>query len=259
MKMRGHKNSVIITIASLLCLSMFSMLITQLFAIHDIAIDIDPLVSDTIQLNIQRTIHDSLKTQSMKSIVRALCEQYSCIKNITCSYAIAHTASLTIVARVPVYAANSTHIITEDGHWVMRSLYQPWAIRQLITVMVPPHFMHDVVMQEKINSALYKCVTSAVFTQYVLCIHDEMNFCLHDKENSTFSVVFNNTKIPDTTCLHQCQIIKEELKIKGELIKKQWIADVRFENQIILSRSSIACKRGLDAEKGGYHDGACIF
>ena len=58
-----------------------------------------------------------------------------------------------------------------------------------------------------------------------------------DKTNKNFAILFNDFVVPDDRLLAYCLYIKNELHARGEFnrkVPKNWVADIRFKDQIVV-------------------------
>lgn len=87
-----------------------------------------------------------------------------------------------------------------------------------------------------------------LFAPYTITWIDEYTARLSDKEQPRFAIQFNAQKIPDEKMFAYCGMIKNLLQERGsfEGRKKQtrWIADIRFERQVILFSEDKGVTRG---------------
>jgi hypothetical protein len=243
--------------------------VSHVFCVSDYQVTIDSLLASSVQNQLQTFVAHAIKNQSMQSIIKEISKN-PCIQSVTCSYAVAHQADLAIIARVPRYVINNAYVITDDGTWTAQSLYSLPVTQYLVRLVLPNNFVGQEVIQKRVNDLL-KQIPPTVLKTHLFCMHDEMSFCLHDKQDPWFSIVFNHLNVPTYESFIHCEMIKNELKEKEECAKKfLWAADIRFENQIIvsMSRTNMSCIKSavqvckmpnLDIEKGGYHDGSRIF
>lgn len=93
-----------------------------------------------------------------------------------------------------------------------------------------------------------KTFSSELFAPYAITWIDEYTARLIDKEQPNFVIQFNAQKIPDAALFSHCASIKKILQERGsfEGRKKQarWIADIRFERQVILFSENKGVARG---------------
>lgn len=80
--------------------------------------------------------------------------------------------------------------------------------------------------------------TDERFSPYTLTWIDEFQARLTDKEQPQFTILFNAHSIPDTAMFAHCSSIKKLLEERGSFAGRhkgtRWVADVRFERQVIL-------------------------
>lgn len=94
---------------------------------------------------------------------------------------------------------------------------------------------------ESLDPVLAHCLAQIdidLLHTYNVTINDIFESWLHDKQHHNFSIRFNAATLPKNSVVAQCQAIKNELLASGALTKKpqkKWIADVRFDNQIVVS------------------------
>lgn len=93
-----------------------------------------------------------------------------------------------------------------------------------------------------------KTFLNELFAPYAITWIDQYTARLIDKEQPNFIIQFNTEKIPDAKLFTYCASIKKLLEERGsfEGRKKQtrWIADIRFERQVILFSENKGGARG---------------
>lgn len=136
----------------------------------------------------------------------------------------------------PQVKINST-IITERLRVLPAATFIPASIAALPTLAVTfPNNPLNQIPQQFVPHA--KMFASEQFAPYALTWIDEYHARLIDKEQPLFTILFNAYAIPDAAMFAHCASIKKQLEARGSFAGRQkgthWVADVRFERQVIV-------------------------
>jgi hypothetical protein len=193
------------------------------------------LTNETEQL-IHAYIHAAL-AQSPSSLIhlaQGLKEHFPCIQSVTVAHISPQILDLTITPHIPHYAINADMVSTREGTVVAKSLFPSFYTEQLPTVNLSPS------MNPHLFARYAAYLSPLIFEHYRIHWQDESHAWLTDKDNPQFSILFHGASIPDSGILATCAQIKNNLALRGVWERKkkkalpEWIADVRFKNQIVV-------------------------
>ncbi len=86
-----------------------------------------------------------------------------------------------------------------------------------------------------------------LFSAFEVCWNNEHEVWLHDKQHKKFSLLCNAATIPDQKMVRYGNCIKQSLEQRNlfaQARKHQWVADMRFADQIVVF-----------LDRGGRHHG----
>ncbi len=189
----------------------------------------------------QRDVLDSLQRLKSESritpstIIQELNQQYKWIDSVAVRRAPCNVAAVSVAVHRPFCVLNANHVLTDVGVVVQKSIYADAALARLHTVYVPDERLDSVLVADVLRRYL-KRMPGKVFEQYEIhCLHD-LAVMLRDRSCDRFAVMSNPNEVIDNQVLDRCAHIKQQLSERGSLQgKKQWIADVRFSKQIVVS------------------------
>jgi hypothetical protein len=128
-------------------------------------------------------------------------------------------------------------IVTDHLHVLPACTFVPTALTQIPALHVNFHNVNRAeVPQAFIPHA--KTFTDERFKPYIISWIDEYRARLTDKEQPQFNILFNTHSIPDAATFAHCAVIKKQLEERGSFSGRQkearWVADVRFDRQVIV-------------------------
>ena len=172
------------------------------------------------------------------ALVKHLPERFSCIKSIDIQPLPYNAAKLIISAKEPLVAINNKHILTKSGTLLSCGNYDEKTRESLTSIAMAEAEMHNIT--PVMLQALSYCIDSKLTKSYNIEWLHEHELRLYDKNNKYVAIVCDSASLPNEKQLSQCtELIKEKITQKPNA---QWKADVRFDDQIIISM-----------DKGGQH------
>ncbi len=209
----------------------------RVFATRTISCSFD----SSIAPQAQRDVLDSLQRLKSKSsitpsaIIQELNREFKWIDSVAVRRSPCNVAAVSVAVRHPFCVLNADHILTDAGIVVQKNIYADAALARLHTVYVPDEKLDSVLVADVLRRYLQR-MPGRVFEQYeVHCLHD-LAVMLRDRSCNRFAVMCNPHESLDNQMLDRCAHIKQQLSERGSLQgKKQWVADVRFSKQIVVS------------------------
>lgn len=149
----------------------------------------------------------------------------------------------------PMLMVDDTLVLTRDGKLFKRSLFDDHFLHSLQKISCP--FIDekcsfiDMQQSELVGQwsqdmvFVAKNFSDNLFELYDISCQDKASWWLQDKKQKNFFILFNGIGMPNEKVLAACNKIKEMLDARGEFKTKRvanWVADIRFEEQIILFR-----------------------
>jgi hypothetical protein len=193
-----------------------------------------------------------LKTTSLDELSRRIREQFPSVG----FHILSQDASGVVTVRVdPVrvqFLINTEWALSDDGHLFRKNIFDDAVIASLVDLHIPNlnaccTTTCDLNNKECIGTLLPElfqtacAIPSTLFQQYNVSCRDQGSWLLNDKKEQRFAILFHGTKIPDEKVIATCNKLKGTLDTRGALTtasKNSWVADVRFENQIVLFRNA---------------------
>jgi hypothetical protein len=180
-------------------------------------------------------LNQELKICSLESISQKIQEKFCVIKNIELSYAANGILNLNIYSNKPKFILNDKYVLSENKIIFEKSLFS----KNFLNDCKPVTLNSDEITNE-IEDSFRQMIFSfpeKYFQEYELIRESRAKSYLLDKTNKNFSILFNDFVVPDDRLLAYCSYIKNELQARGEFnrkVKKNWFADIRFEDQIVV-------------------------
>ncbi|MGB8367094.1 MAG: hypothetical protein WCD44_01935, partial [Candidatus Babeliales bacterium] len=80
-------------------------------------------------------------------------------------------------------------------------------------------------------------IDPVIFAQFTLSWINDTQVCLYDKKHRQFSIIFSKNQLLDKKLFNYCTQIRQKLqKEKFTKNKKNYVADIRFKDQIVVYR-----------------------
>ncbi len=141
-----------------------------------------------------------------------------------------------VIADDPQIKVN-TGVITHHLRVLPAVTFTVTALSQIPTLEVKfPHAERHEIPDSFVPHA--KTLTDQRFSAYTITWIDEYCARLTDAEQPHFSILFNAYSIPDEAMFAHCLSIKQQLEERGSFAGRnkgtRWVADVRFERQVIV-------------------------
>ncbi|HEV2600708.1 MAG TPA: hypothetical protein VGT41_00285 [Candidatus Babeliales bacterium] len=214
---------------------------TNVFAVKAYLFSFSPVFAERAKQN----IIDYVKQSSMSTVsspvaqnyqlTAAIKQQFSCVKRVATQLLPSGAMRVVIDAVEPVLCVNDTYLLAAESGCISKDLFIPSCIAQLPTIRCAVGSGSDIPV------ALHQCkqkFSPALCNTYDVIWQDEFCIRLQDKQETKFSIICSAQCIPDQTCLLQCEQLKKtvfELSDARKAVRdKQWVADVRFNDQIVV-------------------------
>ncbi len=220
---------------ALLMLLIVRKAVLALIAVHAISLTIDPLISDQAQQLIATRLQadDGYKTMSAAKLDQAVRAQFPFITMVACSYLPHGILHLELEAAEPSIVLTDGRLVTEQNVVVPQAYYLPEAYEGCpeleIALGYDEHELSDEAFRffMKMDPAIACTCSCTWHHQYdIACVIDNAVHLRCAKDT-----------VPNKTLLERCNSIAQEMS-QNKLYKAGWLADVRFADQIIISKLS---------------------
>ncbi|HSW73897.1 MAG TPA: hypothetical protein VLG71_01955 [Candidatus Limnocylindria bacterium] len=240
MKRSWGTTCILMSIGALICLVTVHVGCAYLFAVKRITFSVDPLFAPTTSSEIISFLEHTkdLDKQSITQLYTTLQSEFPAVKTLTVQRIAPDQLHVMISCQKPYMMVNETTTVTEGGYLVPTTVFAQTHTKNLpaLTIANLPCATH------RAPPGLMNCIgqlREQLCKQYTVIWRTELETELVDKQQPQFAVVCNTTTLAQPSLLARCQKLKEELQSQGAFEakpKKLWIADIRFDKQIILSR-----------------------
>lgn len=245
----GMKIVVLIRVAAILlgisCINTsLRMVRSSVWQVRHVLISFDDVLSSQSQQEIEKYVRlmESEGSYNPTTLTPLLITQFSCIKDVCVQRLAYNTAEFSISAYEPCAYVNQTHVLTEHGKLFNAQLYNSnvLALCPSLDIRIKPL---PEILSEQIVTGIMGALKNDCAAQYRLVLIDDHELRLYDKDMPSFCVICDAMSIPQQNTLDRCQDLKKKLLARtGTKQQKNWRADIRFHDQIVVSM-----------EKGGEH------
>ena len=192
----------------------------------------------------------TFKTASLAVVAKRVHERFFSIKKVS----LVQDSSGSIMVKAdsvrPLFRINDDLVLVDDGRLFKKALFDRTVLDSLnsIDVQSIDHRCDgsvDMEQDELVGAFLPQLlktvreIPGTLFRKYHVSCCDKVCWSLEDKQQKKFLIFFNGMKMPDDTVIYSCNKIKGTLDARGVFTGRcahAWVADVRFEDQIILFR-----------------------
>ena len=204
------------------------------FTIHYANFEFDERLSPIAQKNIKLLAakYEPYSSYNMQGVLNSIMQAMPCIKSIHAqwlSYGVVH---LIIQAHDPIISINNQYILLENESIIARDYYATYLCDRLYNLTICGSVPFS--MSSSMVAGLERCVSEKLFDHYTFYIANEHEWYLEDKDDPNFTLCCNAASLPFDTL----QAAYSRLKIKwrkNRIKQAKWNADIRFEDQIVLS------------------------
>ncbi len=176
------------------------------------------------------------------SILHELTRLFPHIKQIDIKVLPYNMAEIEIAGFDPVIRVNNTHVLTQERSIIPIHYYACYAIECLpkmqMSLIVPDR------VSDEVMNAIKQSIKEYTFEHFSVSLFSEQEWYLQNKKNPLVTICCNPSTIPMGSMQKRCYELIETVKKKSSP-KAAWVADVRFNHQIVLSR----LKGGLYGKK----------
>ena len=238
-KLRSIINKLIsVSVCVLLSFSIYKKCTQESQTPHRIVVQTDSLLADQTSCALTAFIQTSANTFETNAFSQSLFSQFPCIA----SYQLEKNASgdlcCTLETAEPVLSINNAWVLTQDGRLASSANFSRLATQSLRNILMPSCEITDT-----FKHAIQKLSPEFFLAYNVVWLNDQ-EALLCDRAQENFSIRFNADSIPVSSIMQQCAVIKNDLEARGVFANvsnkkkpQRWIADIRFKNQIVLSRN----------------------
>jgi hypothetical protein len=142
-------------------------------------------------------------------------------------------AEISIVVPDPVVQINDFNVLTENRTIISSDFYACHVLEHLPKVQVASGVYKTV--SKEVMAAIKHSIKVRLFDHFMVRMQDEQEWYLQDKKDPSFTICCNASCLPVGDIRELCDQLKETVK-KNNTTKIAWVADVRFDHQIVLSR-----------------------
>lgn len=198
----------------------------------------DNILSTTTQECIKTVVAHDIDYQRvpLATIAHQLKDTFPFVKGVTIAHLATGTVAIHLTIYKPLMRINSNLVLLESGILESQQSFKSDVIASLSAVSVHESVFTD----SRLTPDFYTClasISSHLFKGYEINWHNKHELWLTDKNQPSFKILCDAHSISNEQKLNLCKKLKEEIKGKKEVLlnkSKTWIADIRFDNQIII-------------------------
>jgi hypothetical protein len=245
MRMNLGKRFIILSIVSVAVLGCaIKKTHAVLFSVHGCSVTIDPILSHQTHQQITDFFNknEELQDVSLKDIVAAVQKKFFCVESVAVKRCASGSLDIGISAVKPLCNINSDKVLVVNGTIFANDVFTDSSREKLDTLFVRLEQEELDKVREKLRKFTQKLIPS-IYSQYDVVWFNEREVRLIDKKDSWFVTVCNAYKVPNEQSLAYINRIKQDIFPKKGRKNIRWVADMRFNDQIIVSSG-----------KGGSHE-----
>lgn len=209
------------------------MVYRTVFAVRGFSYSFDTMISPEIQQIIKDQVslfrHNDAYNPS--TVIETI-SSFPCVRSVSLHCRASHTADVVVEAYDPIVCINTSHVLTLAKTIIPASSYALYVINRLPSMAmrsVLPEYCSDRMM-----SAMKQCINDRIFDRYTLSWVNEHELYFKDLDDPTFSVLCDASSLPTHAALLSYEQVKKNIQKRNSM--SRWVADLRFRDQIIVSR-----------------------
>lgn len=227
--------------AALICASLTFCVISALTP-NSFTFCVDPLITHETEQAIIKTAHYLYNTKSEKPWHVQLKETYPIIKSISWKKTKSHSLLVNIKIDAPWLLANDNLVLTERGALVSRSLYAAhYTQLSRVTIKSSANYLEPYCM------SWLEQFPPSFFATHAITIENAGSIIVQDLAKKLFPIRLRAEQKIDESVIDQCcdaqKKLVEQKKLK-KIIPTAWLADIRFNKQIIVYQAKGREERG---------------
>jgi hypothetical protein len=208
-----------------------------MFQVRDCCVSYDPVFSELACAAIDDYLKDvqSRGATSLTSMNEQIQKAFPHIDSIASLFLLPEKVHLSIKAAQPKLCINNQFVLSERKTYFDKAIFAPAALAAL-----PVVDCRSLSPDGQLPAGLRgvgRWIDERVACQYSIVWYSDQAACLRDKQETNFVVLCSADSMPSDQTLSHCQALKQRL-VEARSLKNespmQWIADVRFNNQIIV-------------------------
>lgn len=193
--------------------------------------------------------NNSCLNSSLSVAVKKIKKRFPSVKKVELFSNAQGITTASIESEKPLLKINEHFILVDNGMLLQQKLFDQNYIKDLKHLnflnsdFISETFDFDDMNNEYVGkmpgiflkTALH--IPSFLFQKYKITCKSSSKWLLQDKTQKNFFILWNESKIPNESILNVCNEIKKNLVSRKKFLGKKvrdWVADVRFEDQIIL-------------------------
>ncbi len=221
---------------NLLCLIILSytqLLPTSVTPTHHFVCIIDSLITDQTEQNIINYIEQIPKKEliSFCKLAEKIEKQFPFIQETIIEKIAPNTITVTCNVQQPFGIINDEFIMTEQGHLYNKNIFLSLITEQLPRIILPS-LETDII---KSVLTIINTIDPIILSKFTLSWTSHTQIYLYEKEHGQFSIVFKKNQLVDKKLFNHCMQIKQ--KLQSTMNKKNYVADIRFKDQIVVYRA----------------------
>ncbi len=194
---------------------------------------------------------DSCKSLSLCCFAQKIQRRFPSINTINLFHNAHGVISVLVGSVVPMLNVNQDLVLAEDGGLFLKEIFNHESLGYLarldfLDIAMLIDGKSDVQDDEvsnlvgRVPASLVETICkipSELYEEYRVLCQDESKWWLQDRRQKKFLVLFNGMRMPNKAMLSACNQVKgmlDDRGVFGARCARRWVADVRFENQIIL-------------------------
>ncbi len=190
---------------------------------------LSPALCDAIKKQVNLFVIDGV--YNPEAILKNIPLVFTMIKKLDIKQFPTHVGLITISAFDPVIRINNDQLLLENQLLFSADYYAIYKVESLqkihIALPIPAAVSSSIV------TAMKQCLAEKIFDHYTVYVANEHEWYLKDIQDPLFTLCCNGESLP----IDGIHLAYNRLKnhVKKRETKTKWIADVRFQDQIILS------------------------
>lgn len=200
-----------------------------------ISYSFDPYLSAHVRSAIEKQVAllEYEGTYQVSAIMHELLRLFPEIEQIDIRSLPYNLAEIAVSASDPIVNINNSHVLTEKQSIIPASYYAQYVLDRLPRIHASELLAESV--SNEVMAAIKRSIKEHIFDRFSVTIESDQLWQLQDKSDPLMTIACNASCLPIGAMRDVYSQLKKLVK-KKSITKTAWMADVRFNQQIVLSR-----------------------
>lgn len=248
MVLRGHKKGIFMKVTKSTSLGIGALLLlvgigfyilipSYFFVVNHCTFKFDGNFAETMKNTIMKFSQEKFLKRSFFSVApEVLKQEFPLIKAVQCDYQYGGKVCCFLQAIEPLLIINNSFCLLRNGDLRDMHYFSDIGLQDLPSISIQSN--EKLELLENFKECIQR-MPLYFFDHFTITWRDHTFIQLQDKKFSQCTIIAHYQTAFDDLLLRNYEVIKQEIMSQHLNIKKQWIVDIRFKNQIVVAQKNV--------------------